>query len=322
MSEENASVSQNEASETLAPERDAETEALYASFDLKPAAEKKEIVFPGSEQQEKEEDKAPPAIEEAKTEPKKITVKYNKEDVEIDEDKIPEFVQKGLALDKERERRSELEKNLDRAAKLAGFKDHSEYVANFDRIEQQAQQQAVDQFEQAKKKIIDDLVYNGVDEAVAKEYAENNPLVQQAKAALEEKNIIQQQSQRQTEESQRLAEWSKLYDAFPEAGETAKLFADNGRPDWYTPEMESMVKQGYKPLDAYKLAHMDKIQTQSKKQMEQKLIKQQHLGTRAQVEGTSITQQEETTLLPAQAALAAEFGVSLDGVKNQMKSRR
>lgn len=228
----------------------------------------------------------PPAKAET-PESKKITVKYNKEDVEIDEDKIPEYVQKGLALDKTREIAKQRENELDRAAKLLGYKDHAELTVNLDRIEQERQQQQVDQFQQAKQKIIDDLVYNGVDEQTAREYAENNPLVQQARATMEKEQLQEQARQLQSFEQQRLSGWAQLYETFPDVGETAKDFADGGKPQWYTSEMESMVAQGYKPLDAYRLAHMDKIQTQTKKQAEQKAIKQQMLGQRAQVEGQS-----------------------------------
>lgn len=229
----------------------------------------------------------PPATEEVIV-PKKMTVKHNKEDVEVDistDELLSDHLQRSLGLNKERERRSEAEKNLDRVAKLQGFKDHSELVANLDRIEKERQQQQVDQFQQAKQKIIDDLVYNGVDEQTAREYAENNPLVQQAKAAMEEKQRIEQERSQQETEKQRLSGWRQLYEAFPEAEETAKAFAEGGKPDWFTSEMESMIVQGYRPLDAYKLAHMDKIQTQTKKAAEQRAIKQQILGQRAQVEG-------------------------------------
>jgi hypothetical protein len=229
----------------------------------------------------------PPAKEEEKPEGKKITVKYNKEDIEIDEDKIPEYVQKGLALDKQRDIAKQRENELDRAAKLLGYKDHAELTVNLDRIEQEAQQQAQDQFEQAKQKIINDLVYNGVDEQAAREYAENNPLIQQARAAMQEKQQQEQIRQQQSLEQQRNSSWVTLYETFPDIVESSKAFTDGGRPDWYTNEMESMVNQGYKPLDAYRLAHMDKIQTQSKKATEQKVIKQQMLGQRAQVEGNA-----------------------------------
>jgi hypothetical protein len=231
-----------------------------------------------------EESEDPPAIVDA-PEPKKLTVKFNKEVIEVDEDKIPELVEKGMALDKVRERAKQRENELDRAAKLLGYKDHAELTANLDRIEQERQKQQEDQFQQAKQKIIDDLVYNGVDEQTAIAYAENNPLVQQAKAAMEEKQRIEQERIQQSTEQQRLASWAQLYEAFPEAAESAKAFSEGGKPDWFTPEMESMVSAGYKPLDAYRLAHMDKIQTQTKKQAEQKAIKQQILGQRAQVEG-------------------------------------
>lgn len=279
MSEEIVSSSQTETAPDVQEEVFADPRE---AFGLPPKEASDDVV----NDDEGRSDNDPPAKEEV-AEPKKMTVKYNKEDVEIDEDKIPEYVQKGLALDKTRELAKQRENELDRAAKLLGYKDHGELTVNLDRIERERQQQQVDQFQQAKQKIIDDLVYNGVDEQTAIEYAENNPLVQQARATMEKEQLQEQARQLQSFEQQRLSGWAQLYETFPDVGETAKDFADGGKPTWYTSEMESMVAQGYKPLDAYRLAHMDKIQTQTKKQAEQKAIKQQMLGQRAQVEGQS-----------------------------------
>lgn len=314
------SGSQTETSEALEPQRDAETEALYDSFGVKPAGEKKEIEFPNLDEPT---DDAPAIEQKTEDEPtdsgKKLVVKYNKEDVEIDENEVPELVQKGLALDKVREQAKQREQELDRAAKLLGYKDHADLTANLDRIEQEKVKQQADQFEALKQQIIDDLVYNGVSEEAARQYAENNPLVQQARTALEEKQQAEQTRQQQTAEQERLEGWKQLYEAFPDAAESAKLFGEGKSPDWYTPEMQSMIERGYKPMDAYRLAHMDKIQTQSAKRTEQKLIKQQHLGARSQVESNSAAPSDETDLLPAQVALAESFGVSLDGVRKQQK---
>jgi hypothetical protein len=232
----------------------------------------------------------PPATEEKPAEPKLFKVKHNKDEVEVDistDEKLTDHLQRSLALDKERERAKQSQNDLDRAAKLLGYKDHAELTANLDRIEKEHQQQAQDQFEQAKQSIIDQLVYNGVDEQAAREYAENNPLVKQAKAAMEKEQAQEVQRQQRTAEQQRLSSWDELYKAFPDLVDDSKKFSEGGRADFYTPEMERMYMAGYKPLDAYKLAHMDKIQTQTKKQTEQKVIKQQLLGQRSQVEGTS-----------------------------------
>lgn len=336
MSDEIVSGSQTETND-VEIERDAETESLYDTFGVRPQqAEKKDIAFPNMEQVEQQADEHeegdelsdPPAIEETKTEPKKLTVKHNKQDVEVDistDEKLTDHLQRSLALDKVREQAKQRETELDRAAKLLGYKDHAELTANLDKIEQERVQQQTDQFEALKQQVIEDLMYNGVNEEAAKEYAENNPLVQQARAALQEKQQAEQAQRQQTTEQQRLTDWKQLYDTLPDVAESAKAFSEGKNPDWYTPDMQSMIERGYKPLDAYKLAHGDKITAQTRKATEQKLIKQQQLGVRAQVDPNTATPPDEASLLPVQMSLAEEFGVSVKGVQRQnqlLKSRR
>jgi hypothetical protein len=265
---------------------------------------------------EETEEKPTPAIEKA--EPKKLTVKYNKEDVEIEEDKIPELVEKGMNLDKVRNQKNEYEKALDRVAKQQGYKDHAELIANLDRIELEKEQQQKDQFDQMKQKIIEDLVYNGVDEQTAREYAENNPLVKEARIALQERDRVRQEQQAQSMEQQRLAGWQELYNAFPDIAEDAKKFSEGKRADFYTPEMEAMVNQGYKPIDAYKLAHMNRLQTQTKKATEQRIIKEQHLGLRSKVETTSAPDNEPQVPKALADAFAA-FGLPVESAKKYVK---
>lgn len=256
----------------------------FEAFGIKPPTEQSDAADSQADASNGEESE-PPAKAEQQTEQKPgLRVKYNKEEVEIPEDQVTEYVQKGLALDKERERRSEYEKALDRAAKLQGFKDHADLIANLDRIEQEREQQQKDQFDSLRQQVIDDLVANGVDEQAAREYAENNPLVKQAREALQEKERLQSEQQTVKQQQETAAKWAQLYETFPDLVESSKVFNDGGKPDWYNAEMESMIAQGYHPLHAYKLAHMDKIQQQTTKQTEQKLIKQQQLGLRSQVE--------------------------------------
>lgn len=244
-----------------------------------------------------------PAIEQP--EPKKLKVKFNKEEVEVDEDKIPEYVQKGLALEKERERRGEYEKALDRAAKLQGFKDHAELMENLDRIEQERENKQKDEFDQIKQKIIDDLVYNGVDEQMARQYAENNPLVQQAREALQEKDLIREEQEKSKRDQQRATQWNELYQQYPDLTKEVK---EDGSADWYTSDMHALVEQGYKPLHAYQLVNLDKLQTQTKKQVEQKLVKEQRLGLRAQVE-TDVPAEKEPEVSPALSSAFSLFGI-------------
>lgn len=251
----------------------------------------------------------PAAIQEQpKPDSKKLVVKFNKEDIEVDDEKVPELVQKGLALDKEREKRSEYEKNLDRVAKLQGYKDHSDLIANLDRIEQEREETQKRQFDDLQDKMITDLEYNGVSREDAIAYLQNNPVLQQAKKAMEESDQLRIQQEVAKKQQENNQKWAELYESFPDLLETAKAFNDGGKPDWYTPDMEQMVVQGYHPMHAYKLAHLDQIQTKTKKQTEQQIIKQQMLGTRAKVE--TLTPPDDSAEVPDSVKAAfAMFGL-------------
>lgn len=305
--------SQTETNEVPTPERDAETEALYSSFGLTPTVEKKEIEFPDLTKSQQEEviEEEPPAIEE---QPKNFrTVKHNKKEVEVPEDQIDELLQKGLALDKERERKSEYEKALQRAAKLSGKDSIDDYLASLDKIEEQAKQRELDQFNELKQQLREDVENAGLDPDKVEQFLENHPLMKQAKDAVSKLEKQDGESKVAQERAALEKQWGELFAEHPD-------LANAEESEWLTPEMDERLKRGYHPLDAYKLAHADKLQTQSKKQLEQKLIKQQHLGTRAEVITQTSSVPDEPTLLPAQMSLAAEFGVTIDGVKQQQKT--
>jgi hypothetical protein len=327
MSEEIANQSEESPIEV---EKDSETEALFDSFGLAAKTEKKDIEFPKMDEPTDplttEDDEDEPTEEIQTPEKRTIKVKYNGEDKEVDESEAPSLIQKGMNYDKVQQKLNEQQKALDEVARMQGFKDHAELIAELPKLREQQQQKEIDQFEQAKQKIIDDLVYNGVDEQAAREYAENNPLVKQAKEKIETDKLQEQVRQNEIAEQRRLSGWAQLYEAFPDAGESAKAFAEGGRPDWYTNEMESMIyQQGYKPLDAYRLANMDKIQTNTKKSTEQRMIKERQLGVRSAAAGQAPSLDSEVTVLPAQMALAEEFGVSVKGIQRQsqlIKNRR
>lgn len=296
----------DESDESVNEQTDISEEDVFAMFGIDKPKEKQE--------DEAEDD---PAID-PKPEPKTIKVKYNKEEVEVPEDKVPEYVQKGLALDKERERRSEYEKALDRAAKLQGFKDHAELMANLDSIEQEREQQQKDQFEQMEQKIIDELVFNGVDEQAAREYAKNNPLVKQAREALQEKEAIRQEQEKTRQQMEDAAKWDDLYQSYPDIIEDAKAWERGETPSFYTAEMQSRIDRGYDPKDAYELAHRDQIAAKSRKAAEQRLIKEQQLGLRSKVE-TSPTKDNEPEVSPALANAFAAFGLPVSAAKKYAK---
>ncbi|MEK8128361.1 hypothetical protein WMW72_10645 [Paenibacillus filicis] len=215
---------------------------------------------------------------------KKITVKYNKQDVEIDEESVPELLQKGLALEKERERKAEAEKALQRAAKLAGYDRTEDYLANLDRIEQQAVQTKQDQLEQYKRQLLQEAEDSGLDPETLTRYLDNHPLFQQAQAALDREKQSQTVQKQQESEQQQLQKWEALFTKYPSL--TDNLPEDGSAAAWLTPEMKVRIDRGYDPIDAYELAHRDTLTAQTKKQVEAAAIKAQRLNKRSEALGS------------------------------------
>lgn len=267
MSEENSSVSQNEEVPEVFQDDGQEFDVREA-FGLPAKVESDE----DSDEGERSVNDKTPAKEDIK-ESKKTVVKFNKEDVEIDEDKIPELIQKGLALDKERDKAKQSQNDLDRAAKLLGYKDHADLSAGLDLLEKTTLKDQQDKHEQLKQKMIDDLVDNGISEESARDYIDNNPLIQEGRKAIE----AQEQSKVQQETA---TKWNELYEAY----ETLEKPVQGQPTPWYTSEMDALVQKGYSPLHAYELTNKNNIQQSTKKQVEQKLIKQQQLSNRTKVE--------------------------------------
>lgn len=262
-------------------------------------------------------DSEPPAIEEEEPEPKTIKVKVDKEEVEFDvsDDKIPEYVQKAYALDKERKRKAELEKHLDRAAKLAGLKDHSELIQNIDLLEQAQVKKQQDEYVQLQNKLLNDLEENGIDRQQAEQYLNSHPLLQQAKQALEDKQRLQKEREEFETNQMRQKKWEELFQKYPE---TAKEVDSEGNAPWFTPDMLDRIQRGYDPIDAYELAHRDKIQSQIKKQTEQAAIKQQKLNKRSLVE-TQTDGELEPEVPEGLATAFSMFGLSPKAAKKYLK---
>lgn len=261
------------------------------------------------------------AVEEKK-EPRMIKVKHNKEEVEADvsDDKLPELVQRSLALDKERERKTELEKNLDRAAKLAGYKDHAEYVANFDKIEEQQKQQQQDAHNQLLTDLRQQAEEAGLDPDKLEAYLKNHPLVKEGEKALQERETDRTHREQEQQKQAYEAKWQDLYNKYPALAEDSKAWASGGEPTFFTAEMKSRIERGYDPVDAYELAHRDTLQTQTKKLTEQRVIKEQHLGLRSKVETTNDSD-KEPQVPEALASAFAAFGLPVESAKKYMKKR-
>lgn len=320
----------NHSEETpVTAEQDQATEAIFEAFGMpRQPVEKKEIEFPTvtnqSETVNDQTETAPttePTAEAAPAESEKrgIKVKYNGEERVVDETEAPTLIQKGMNYDKVQQRLLEQQKALDEVAQLQGFKDHADLIANIPKLREQQQQKERDEFEKLKQDLRQEFEDNGMDADKAIAYVDNHPLVKKALAELEKSEQRNMQEQQERARQENIGRWNELYQAFPELVESSQAFNSGDRPEWYTAEMESMINRGYAPKDAYTLLNMDKIQTQSKKQMEQKVIKQQQLGNRAQVEGQAATEPDEISLLPAQLALAEMMGVNIEGVKRQQK---
>jgi hypothetical protein len=204
-------------------------------------------------------------------------VKFNKKEVEIEEGQIDEYLQKGLALDKERERKSELEKALQRAAKLAGFDSHEDYLQSLDKLEEQAKQREKDQFEDLKKQIREDAESAGLDPEKVEQFIENHPLMKQAQEAIAERDKREQESKAAQERSTLEKQWEELFTKYPD-------LANSDDAEWLTPDMDAKLKRGYHPLDAYELVHRDKILAEERSKGRQAAIKDSRLNKRAAVE--------------------------------------
>ncbi|KAE8559791.1 hypothetical protein [Paenibacillus polymyxa] len=264
----------------------------------------------GEDQDEPEQDEElepedePPAIAD---EPKKLRVKVNKEEIEVDDDQIPELVQKGFGLDKERQRRTEAEQALQRAAKLAGFETADEYLANLDKIEQQAIQKKQDDFDLLKQQLREDAESAGIDPDYLDRYLDAHPLLQQAREVVERESKSQEIRQQEDQQQQLLKGWEELFNQHPELVENAP--AEGEKPDWLTTEMDALIEQGYKPIHAFELTNRDKFLAAERKRAEQDVIKKQRLNKRSQVV-TQASAEMETEVPQEVASAFAAFDMN------------
>lgn len=259
------------------------------AFGLTPQEDKQEEANE-EEAQEKLEDESeePPAIEEPKVFRK---VKYNKKEVDVTEDQVDELLQKGLAMDKVREKQSETEKALTRAAKLAGFDKVDDYLSNLDKIENEAVQKQKDHFETLRKELREDAESSGLDPDKVEEYIDNHPLLKQANEVLSRQEAEKSASQQKQTEEARVAGWKVLFDKYPKLAD--EVSEDGSQAPWITPEMQERINRGYDPVDAYELVHGASIREEDRKRTEQSVIKQQRLNKRAKVEGNVEGEKDE-----------------------------
>ncbi|TQR97317.1 hypothetical protein [Paenibacillus ottowii] len=263
--------------------------------------------------EELESEDEPPAIADK---PEKLKVKVNKEEIEVDDDQIPELVQKGFGLDKERKRRTEAEQALQRAAKLAGYETADEYLANLDKIEQQAIQKKQDDFDLLKQQLREDAENAGIDPDYLDRYLDAHPLLQQAREVVERESKAQETRKQAEQQEQLLKGWEELFNQHPELVENAP--PEGEKPDWLTAEMDALIEQGYKPIHAFELTNRDKIIADERKRTEQAVIKQQRLNKRAQVEKQAALETEPE--VPKELADGfALFGLNPAAAKKYVK---
>lgn len=298
-------------------QEDTELAEVMKAFDIDPVEEKEERSV---------NDKTP-AKEDVKTGIEKV--KHNKEETDVDistKEKLHDHLQRSLALDKERERKTELESNLDRAAKLAGYKDHAAYVADFDNIEKQQQQKEQDAYSQLKQDLREQAEDAGLDPDKVEAWLNNHPLVKEAQQTKDEREKEQTEKQITKIQEENNTKWQTMYKdprvlaAFPTIEADSLAFSRGETPAFFTPEMKARFDKGYDPLDAMLLAHADKFQGQSKRATEQRLIKEQQLGLRSRVE-TNTTPDNEPQVSAELASAFAAFGLPPESAKKYSKAR-
>ena len=151
----------------------------------------------GFEQTESQEPSQETEAQEAEQTPAFLKVKYNKEEMELDEATARELAQKGLNYDKVQERLQALESDprlalIEELAQVNGM-DVNEYV---EAVRQNQWQQQLDQ-----------LIQQNIPEEYAREMLENRHFREQ----------LQQEQQQKQQEAQQQAEFSDFFKYFKDA---------------------------------------------------------------------------------------------------------
>lgn len=304
-------------------EQDPESESLYAEFGLgKAAPAPKEIEFPTMDEPTDTpttEEPEAPAGETKRT----LKLKYNGEEKDVDEEEARTLAQKGMNYDKVQQRLQEQQNALDELAQLQGYKDHAELLAKLPELKERQKQTKENEYNELRQSLREEALEAGLDPDKLEKYIDNHPLMQEAKNVLRS----QQDLSAKTHEERELSKWDEMYKLLPEGADKPKLFFKDGmlhfdspeRPSWYTADIQAKIERGYDPVDAFKLANEGKTQAQVKKQTEQRVIKEQQLGIRSQVQGAGSPDVDPNDLSPAQIALAELYGITPDVVRKQQQ---
>ena len=248
-------------------------------FGVTPSGEK-ETATNESEEKEIEQEEEVPVIEQPTNVRK---VKYNKQEVEVPEEQVDELLQKGLALDKVREKQSEAEKALQRAAKLAGYEKVDDYLKNLDNIEKEAVKQKQDHLTDLRNQLREEAENAGLDPQRVDEWLDNNPLLAEARKVLDREEQEREAIKQRQAEEMNIKGWEALFQKYPTIAD--EMDEEGQSAPWLTPEMVERIKRGYDPIDAYELVHRDKLVSSEKEKARQDVLKQQRLNKRAAVEG-------------------------------------
>lgn len=284
-------------------------QSALAMFDLVP--NEPEIKEQDIEEPETEEE--PPAI----VEPTNVRkVKFNKSEVEVKEEEIDDLLQRGLALDKERERKEQYESALKRAAKLAGYDDVNKYLTELDTIEQQAIQHRSNEIDTMKQQMLQEYADAGFDPAQLEAFIDNHPLFANAKAINEREQAALDAQKTQEAEQAKLQGWQDLFTKYPTLAES---MSEDGRAEWFTPELEAKVKRGYDPIDAYESVNRGKITAEERQIAEQNVLKQQRLNKRAAIGADSLPAGDEVEVPKELSDAFSLFGINPKEAKKYIK---
>ncbi|MFC8561405.1 hypothetical protein [Peribacillus frigoritolerans] len=97
---------------------------------------------PSIQQEQAPVNEAPATTQEAQ---QAFKVKYNKEEIEVPYEQAPDYIQKGMNYDKVQQRADEYQQNLDRVARLSGYKDHNELLGAMEELEREQERQKYEQ---------------------------------------------------------------------------------------------------------------------------------------------------------------------------------
>lgn len=285
-----------------------EVQSALAMFDLLPNEPDQE-----TETEETETEEEAPAIEPPTNVRK---VKFNKSEVEVKEEEIDDLLQRGLALDKERERKEHYESALKRAAKLAGYDDVNTYLTELDTIEQQAIEHKSNEIDALKQQMLQEYEDAGLDPAQLEAYIDNHPLFQKSKEITQREQAALDAQKAQESEQAKLQGWQDLFTKYPTLAES---MSEDGKADWFTPELEAKVARGYDPIDAYELVNRNTITAEERRIAEQNVLKQQRLNKRAALGSDSLPADNEPAVPKELSDAFALFGFSATDAKKYMK---